>query len=219
MWYTIIHVIFSLCPLVVRSRSLHRLWILQLQLPGLWHRQPLQWICRFVEPQCDFYFGVNVHRVSYSIAHYPTMCPCAVSGMAELDYGLYPSREMQMDWLRVYLQAYKLFTKKTEEVSPRELETLYVQVNKFALVRRNMFAHTHTHTPATQSHTLTHIVSYYFNLISNLFLLRLLTSFGVSGHSSRPNTPPSTLTSSGKLLCECVKGSEQCVVTPWVRIT
>lgn len=147
------------------------------------------------------------------------MCPCAVSGMAELDYGLYPSREMQMDWLRVYLQAYKLFTKKTEEVSPRELETLYVQVNKFALVRRNMLAHTHTHTPATQSHTLTHIVSYYFNLISNLFLLRLLTSFGVSGHSSRPNTPPSTLTSSGKLLCECVKGSEQCVVTPWVRIT
>ncbi|XP_070758976.1 ethanolamine kinase 2 isoform X4 [Enoplosus armatus] len=55
------------------------------------------------------------------------------AGMAELDYGLYPSREMQMDWLKVYLQAYKLFTKKTEEVSPRELETLYVQVNKFAL--------------------------------------------------------------------------------------
>uniref|UniRef100_A0AAQ5ZKR2 ethanolamine kinase n=1 Tax=Amphiprion ocellaris TaxID=80972 RepID=A0AAQ5ZKR2_AMPOC len=54
-------------------------------------------------------------------------------GMAELDYGLYPSQEMQMTWLRVYLQAYKLFTKKTEEVSPRELETLYVQVNKFAL--------------------------------------------------------------------------------------
>ncbi|XP_029358380.1 ethanolamine kinase 2 isoform X3 [Echeneis naucrates] len=55
------------------------------------------------------------------------------AGMTELDYGLYPSREMQMDWLKVYLQAYKLFTKKTEEVSPRELETLYVQVNKFAL--------------------------------------------------------------------------------------
>lgn len=76
-----------------------------------------------------------------------------------------------------------------------------------------------THTPATQSHTLTHIVSYYFNLITYLFLLRLLTSFGVSGHSSRPNTPPSTLTSSGKLLRKCVKGSEQCVATPWVRIT
>lgn len=62
--------------------------------------------------------------------------------MAELDYGLYPSREMQMVWLEAYLQAYKLFTKKTEEVSARELETLYVQVNKFALVRRNTSAHT-----------------------------------------------------------------------------
>ena len=61
--------------------------------------------------------------------------------MAKLDYGLYPSREMQMEWLKVYLQAYKLFTKKTEEVSQRELETLYVQVNKFALVRRNMLTH------------------------------------------------------------------------------
>lgn len=63
--------------------------------------------------------------------------------MSELDYGLYPSKEMQMEWLQIYLQAYKMFTKKTEEVSARELETLYVQVNKFALVRRSMLANTH----------------------------------------------------------------------------
>lgn len=69
--------------------------------------------------------------------------------MAEPDYVLYPSREMQMDWLHVYLQAYKMFTKKTEEVSPRELETLYVQVNKFALVSKD------THTFYSNSHTLT----------------------------------------------------------------
>ncbi|XP_064857928.1 ethanolamine kinase 1-like isoform X1 [Oncorhynchus nerka] len=55
------------------------------------------------------------------------------AGMSELDYGLYPSREMQLEWLRVYLQAYKLSTKKGEEVSDRELERLYIQVNKFAL--------------------------------------------------------------------------------------
>ncbi|XP_008318709.1 ethanolamine kinase 2 isoform X2 [Cynoglossus semilaevis] len=55
------------------------------------------------------------------------------AGMAEPDYGLYPNQEMQMEWLKIYLQAYKLFTKNTEEVSERELETLYVQVNKFAL--------------------------------------------------------------------------------------
>ncbi|KAM6947801.1 ethanolamine kinase 2 isoform 1-T1 [Lycodopsis pacificus] len=79
-----------------------------------------------LRPRCDFN-RCNPHSVAYRA------CPCAWSGMAELDYGLYPSREMQMDWLRVYLQAYKQFTKKTGEVSPRELETLYVQVNKFAL--------------------------------------------------------------------------------------
>ncbi|XP_064824624.1 ethanolamine kinase 1-like isoform X1 [Oncorhynchus masou masou] len=63
--------------------------------------------------------------------HHILICVC--SGMSELDYGLYPSREMQLEWLRVYLQAYKESTKKGEEVSDRELETLYVQVNKFAL--------------------------------------------------------------------------------------
>lgn len=65
--------------------------------------------------------------------HYPSVCVCS-SGMSEPDYNLYPSREMQLDWLHTYLQAYKLFTKKGEEVSQSELETLYVQVNKFALV-------------------------------------------------------------------------------------
>ncbi|XP_052465305.1 ethanolamine kinase 1-like [Carassius gibelio] len=55
------------------------------------------------------------------------------AGMSEPDYNLYPSREMQLDWLHTYLQAYKLFSKKGEEVSQLELETLYVQVNKFAL--------------------------------------------------------------------------------------
>lgn len=91
--------------------------------------------------------------------------------MAEPDYLLYPSRDMQMDWLRVYLQAYKKFTKKTEEVSPRELETLYVQVNKFALVSKD--SHTHTHTLYIHSHTLI--------VLLVLYLCRLHTSFGASG--------------------------------------
>lgn len=94
--------------------------------------------------------------------------------MAELDYGLYPSREMQMVWLKVYLQAYKLFTKKTEEVSPRELETLYVQVNKFALVRRNMLAHT-LRLSRIICYTLS--VSHYFNLICLSLGFSLLLGF------------------------------------------
>ncbi|GAA6090991.1 ethanolamine kinase 2 isoform X1, partial [Tachysurus ichikawai] len=53
--------------------------------------------------------------------------------MNELDYALYPSRELQLDWMHTYLKAYKSFTKKSEEVTQHELETLYVQVNKFSL--------------------------------------------------------------------------------------
>jgi ethanolamine kinase len=82
--------------------------------------------------------------------------------MSELDYGLYPSREMQLEWLRVYLHAYKASTKKGEEVSDRELETLYVQVNKFALVRNtlsltplwSLLALFQTHTPHTHTRVL-----------------------------------------------------------------
>lgn len=58
--------------------------------------------------------------------------------MSELDYSLYPSRELQLDWLHTYLKAYKHFTQKGEEVSQREIETLYVQVNKFSLVSKSV---------------------------------------------------------------------------------
>lgn len=119
------------CSLLVssRSRALHRLWVFQLQLPGLRHWKPLQRICRFVDA-----LGGSVQQSPEVVSQRRGSFPLW-SGMAELDYGLYPSREMQMVWLKEYLMAYKLFTKKSEEVSPRELETLYVQVNKFALVR------------------------------------------------------------------------------------
>lgn len=60
------------------------------------------------------------------------------TGMSELDYSLYPSRELQLDWLHTYLKAYKHFTQKGEEVSQREIETLYVQVNKFSLVSKSV---------------------------------------------------------------------------------
>ena len=45
---------------VFRSCPVHWLWILQLQLPGLRHRQPLQRVCRFVEPQRDLSVRVNL---------------------------------------------------------------------------------------------------------------------------------------------------------------
>lgn len=76
-------------------------------------------------------WSVNALIMSYVV------CVCE-TGMSELDYGLYPSRELQLDWLHTYLKAYKSFTKKGEEVSQRELETLYVQVNKFSLVSKSV---------------------------------------------------------------------------------
>lgn len=48
-----------------------------------------------------------------------------------MDYCRYPGRDTQLRWLRYYLQA-----QKGMAVTPREVERLYVQVNKFALVSR-----------------------------------------------------------------------------------
>lgn len=49
--------------------------------------------------------------------------------MSEVDYCLYPARETQLQWLRYYLQA-----QKGMAVTDSEVQRLYVQVNKFALV-------------------------------------------------------------------------------------
>lgn len=67
----------------------------------------------------------------------PSPCPPCPPGVKEVDYGLYPSKEMQLQWLHSYLQAYKELTQGhpgDAQVSQEELESLYVQVNKFSLV-------------------------------------------------------------------------------------
>lgn len=58
-----------------------------------------------------------------------TFCVAAPLGVNEVDYCQYPVRETQLQWLRYYLQA-----QKGMAVTSREVERLYVQVNKFALV-------------------------------------------------------------------------------------
>lgn len=59
------------------------------------------------------------------------------AGLNEVDYSLYPGRELQLQWLRAYLEAYKEYKLLGTEVSDTEVEVLYVQVNRFALVSRN----------------------------------------------------------------------------------
>ncbi|XP_069731702.1 ethanolamine kinase 2 [Phaenicophaeus curvirostris] len=65
------------------------------------------------------------------------------AGVKEVDYRLYPSKETQLQWLRSYLQAYKQLTQQDRGgtgVSEEELETLYVQVNKFSLASHFLWA-------------------------------------------------------------------------------
>lgn len=56
-------------------------------------------------------------------------CLTCSLGVNEVDYSRYPAREIQLQWLSYYLEA-----QKGTAASPREVERLYAQVNKFALV-------------------------------------------------------------------------------------
>ncbi|KAM4569451.1 ethanolamine kinase 1 [Odontesthes bonariensis] len=55
------------------------------------------------------------------------------AGLNEVDYSYYPDRAFQFQWLRAYLEAYKEHKGQSHEVTDREVEILYVQVNQFAL--------------------------------------------------------------------------------------
>lgn len=54
--------------------------------------------------------------------------------MTEVDYSRYPDKDLQMDWLRIYLTELS-----DQEPSDSEVRTLYVQVNKFALAAHFMW--------------------------------------------------------------------------------
>lgn len=59
-------------------------------------------------------------------------------GVSDVDYSLYPDRELQSQWLRAYLEAYKEFKGFGTEVTEKEVEILFIQVNQFALVSLNV---------------------------------------------------------------------------------
>uniref|UniRef100_A0A8C7XMN9 ethanolamine kinase n=1 Tax=Oryzias sinensis TaxID=183150 RepID=A0A8C7XMN9_9TELE len=62
------------------------------------------------------------------------------AGLNEVDYSYYPDRPVQLLWLRSYLEAYKQLKGQGSEVTEAEVETLYVQVNKFALVTTSLIS-------------------------------------------------------------------------------
>lgn len=63
-----------------------------------------------------------------------TWCVFFLPGLNEVDYSHYPDRAFQLQWLRSYLEAYKEHKGQAGEVTDREVEVIYVQVNRFALV-------------------------------------------------------------------------------------
>jgi ethanolamine kinase len=57
------------------------------------------------------------------------------SGTIDIDFSRYPSRDYQLNWLRMYLESsFKHRGLQPSDVTDLEVERLYVQVQKFALV-------------------------------------------------------------------------------------
>ncbi|XP_026883918.2 ethanolamine kinase 2 isoform X3 [Electrophorus electricus] len=55
------------------------------------------------------------------------------AGVNNVDYSLYPSHELQMDWLTIYLQSLRHYTGRDCAITKRELQELYIKVCKFSL--------------------------------------------------------------------------------------
>ncbi|KAF7650120.1 hypothetical protein LDENG_00131010 [Lucifuga dentata] len=55
------------------------------------------------------------------------------AGVNDVNYSLYPSRELQSDWLTAYLESYKRSAGREVAVTEAEVTQLYIQVCKFSL--------------------------------------------------------------------------------------
>jgi len=56
--------------------------------------------------------------------------------MDEVDFSLYPDRDYQLGWLRTFLElSFTEDGRSASDVTDVDVERLYVQVNKFSLVR------------------------------------------------------------------------------------
>ncbi|XP_076311982.1 ethanolamine kinase 1 [Tachypleus tridentatus] len=59
---------------------------------------------------------------------------CEFCGLESFQPELYPSQQFQKEWIRIYLEEwFCLNGHSSKRVSPKDVETMYVQVNKFAL--------------------------------------------------------------------------------------
>lgn len=63
-----------------------------------------------------------------------------VQGVNDVNYSLYPSQELQRDWLLAYLESFKRSTGREATVTKAEVMQLYVQVCKFSLVSESQMS-------------------------------------------------------------------------------
>lgn len=81
----------------------------------------------------------SVHFIDYEYAGYNYLAFDIgnhfneFAGVNEVDYSHYPDKELQRRWLRKYLESYKEFKGLVTEVTEKEIEILYIQVNQFSL--------------------------------------------------------------------------------------
>ncbi|XP_026272287.1 ethanolamine kinase 1 [Frankliniella occidentalis] len=64
------------------------------------------------------------------------------AGVATVDYTLYPDKDLQTKWLEIYLEEYnklQVGNNTSTKVNRKDVEQLYVQVNKFALASHLMW--------------------------------------------------------------------------------
>lgn len=57
-----------------------------------------------------------------------------IAGLTITDFSLYPSLELQLDWLRAYLKTYKTHSDTDTMVTEQDVKSLYITVCKFSLV-------------------------------------------------------------------------------------
>jgi len=71
----------------------------------------------------------NMYTVIYTHIMYD-------AGMDTVDFSFYPDRDYQLAWLRTFLElSFAESSRPASDISDVDVERLYVQVNKFSLVR------------------------------------------------------------------------------------
>jgi len=90
-------------------------------------------------------------------------------GFEKLDFSLYPDREYQLAWLRNYLEfSFEESGQSASSVTDVDVERLYVQVNKFALVSWISLACVHTFGISLNYLTLSWKTCFFFSHLSKL---------------------------------------------------